>query len=91
MPDPDEGLPPAPLGDQVRYDDQAEDEARSERSVADLVAEDLDDPDTPSSREAMESPAAGLGDGMVGAPGFQVPTEPLDADYFRPIDDTPPL
>ena len=85
MPDP-EGLPPAPLGDEVRLDDPTEDHARSNHSVADAVEFDLDDPTSPSHRTR---------DG--GAAGFDVDTEPLELPDGveiidgRRTDDLPPL
>jgi hypothetical protein len=82
---PDDQLAPLPLGEQLRFDDEAEDTARSEGSVADLVAQDLEDPATPSRR--LRSPAAGLETNQPDPAGFRVPTEPVGRDDQRPIDD----
>lgn len=73
-----EGLPPAPLDDVVRTDDDTEDMARGRYHVADLIESDLDDPTSPSRRTHDE-----------GAVGFDVPTEPIGENWFRPVEDIP--
>lgn len=90
MDDQHPGLAPAPLGTEIRLDHGPTDRTRADRSVANLVAEDLDDPETPSSRRPRRSepPAAGLGEGYTGHPGYEVPVEPLFGDE-RPTEDVP--
>jgi hypothetical protein len=84
-----EGLKPAPLGDEVRLDDDTEDRARANVTLGEVVEEDLDSPHTPSRRLADDG----------GAAGFDVPTEPWEwpedeevaPRHARDTDDLPPL